>query len=65
VAVSAKPAQAIARAPREDVSDTTLSSGLVPKLSISFSDGSTWSMDIPLVGQEQGDSNRLVELLRG
>ena len=64
MAVSAKPAEAIARAPREDVSDTTLSSGLVPKLSISFSDG-TWSMDIPRVVKKQGDTNCLVEFLRG
>jgi hypothetical protein len=64
-AISAKPTEVIARAPRDQVSDATVSSGLVPKLSISFSDGSAWSMDVPRVVKKQGDTNRIVELLSG
>jgi hypothetical protein len=64
-AVSAKPSEVIARAPREQVTDATLANGLVPKLSISFADGSTWSMDVPRVVKKQGDTNRIVELLGG
>ena len=62
-AISAKPSDVIARAPRDQVTNATLSSGLVPKLSISFSDGSAWSMDVPRVVKKQGDTNRIVELL--
>jgi hypothetical protein len=62
-AISAKPSEVIARAPRDQVTSATLSSGLVPKLSISFSDGSAWSMDVPRVVKKQGDTNRIVELL--
>ena len=62
-AISAKPSEVIARAPRDQITDTTLANGLVPKLSISFSDGSAWSMDVPRVVKKQGDTNRIVELL--
>jgi F0F1-type ATP synthase membrane subunit c/vacuolar-type H+-ATPase subunit K len=62
-ALSAKPTEVIARAPREQVTGVTLASGLVPKLSISFADGSAWSMDVPRVIKKQGDTNRIVELL--
>lgn len=62
-AISAKPTAVIARAPRDQITDATMSGGLVPKLSISFSDGSAWSMDVPRVVKKQGDSNRIVELL--
>jgi hypothetical protein len=62
-AVSAKPTEVIARAPRDQVAEATLANGLVPKLSISFADGSTWSMDVPRVVKKQGDTNRIVELL--
>ncbi len=64
-AISAKPTEVIARAPRDQVAGTELSSGLVPKLSISFSDGSAWAMDVPRVVKKQGDTNRIVELLGG
>jgi hypothetical protein len=63
-AISAKPTEVIARAPRDQVTEATLDNGLVPKLSISFSDGSAWSMDVPRVVKKQGDTNRIVELLR-
>ena len=62
-AISAKPTEVIARAPRGDVTDATLANGLVPKLSITFSDGSVWSMDVPRVVKKQGDTGRIVELL--
>jgi hypothetical protein len=62
-AISAKPAEVIARAPRGDVTEASLDNGLVPKLSISFSDGSAWAMDVPRVVKKQGDTNRIVELL--
>jgi hypothetical protein len=55
----------IARAPRDQITDATLANGLVPKLSITFSDGSAWSMDVPRVVKKQGDTNRIVELLGG
>jgi len=64
-AISAKPSEVIVRAPRDQITDATLANGLVPKLSISFSDGSAWSMDVPRVVKKQGDTNRIVELLRG
>jgi hypothetical protein len=64
-ALSAKPTEVIARAPREQVTDASLANGLVPKLSISFADGSAWSMDVPRVVKKQGDTNRIVELLGG
>ena len=38
---------------------------LVPKLTISFADGSAWAMDVPRVVKKQGDTNRIVELLGG
>src|SRR6185437_8926529 len=63
-AVSAKPTEVIARAPRDQVAEANLANGLVPKLSITFTDGSTWSMDVPRVVKKQGDTNRIVELLR-
>jgi hypothetical protein len=62
-AVSAKPTEVIARAPRDQVTAANVSSGLVPKLSISFADGSAWAMDVPRVVKKQGDTNRIVELL--
>ena len=62
-AISAKPSEVIARAPRDQITDATLANGLVPKLSISFSDSSAWSMDVPRVVKKQGDTNRIVELL--
>jgi hypothetical protein len=62
-AISAKPTEVIARAPRDEVRDATLANGLVPKLSITFSDGSVWSMDVPRVVKKQGDTGRIVELL--
>lgn len=64
-ALSAKPTEIIARAPREQVTGASLANGLVPKLSISFADGSAWSMDVPRVIKKQGDTNRIVELLGG
>lgn len=64
-AISAKPTEVIARAPREQVTEATVASGLVPKLSISFADGSAWAMDVPRVVKKQGDTNRIVELLPG
>jgi len=64
-AISAKPSEILARAPRAQVTGATLASGLVPKLSISFSDGSAWSLDVPRVVKKQGDTNRIVELLGG
>jgi hypothetical protein len=64
-AISAKPSEVIARAPRNQVTGATLANGLVPKLSITFADGSAWSMDIPRVIKKQGDTNRVVELLGG
>lgn len=64
-AMSAKPVEVIARAPRDQVTEASLASGLVPKLSISFADGSAWSMDVPRVVKKQGDTNRIVELLGG
>ena len=64
-AISAKPSEILARAPRAQVTGETLASGLVPKLSISFSDGSAWSLDVPRVVKKQGDTNRIVELLGG
>jgi hypothetical protein len=64
-AVSAKPTEVIARAPRDQVAEANLANGLVPKLSISFADGSAWSMDVPRVVKKQGDTNRIVELLTG
>jgi hypothetical protein len=64
-ALSAKPSEIIAQAPREQVTGASLSSGLVPKLSISFADSSTWSMDVPRVVKKQGDTNRIVDLLDG
>jgi hypothetical protein len=36
---------------------------MVPKLSITFADGSTWSMDVPRVLKKQRDTKRIVELL--
>ena len=57
--------EVLARAPRDQVTQATLANGLVPKLSISFSDGSAWSMDVPRVVKKQGDTNRIVELLGG
>ena len=64
-AISAKPSEVIARAPRSQVTGATLANGLVPKLSITFADGSAWSMDIPRVIKKQGDTDRVVELLAG
>lgn len=64
-AISAKPTEVIARAPRDEVTEAIVSGGLVPKLSISFVDGSSWSMDVPRVVKKQGDTNRIVELLGG
>ena len=64
-AVSAKPTEVIARAPRDQVSGASLANGLVPKLSITFTDGSAWSMDVPRVVKKQGDTSRIVELLGG
>jgi len=64
-AISAKPSEVIARAPRDQITDANLANGLVPKLSITFSDGSAWSMDVPRVVKKQGDTNRIVELLGG
>jgi DNA-binding transcriptional regulator YdaS (Cro superfamily) len=64
-AISAKPTEVIARAARDEVTDATLANGLVPKLTISFADGSAWSMDVPRVVKKQGDTNRIVELLGG
>jgi hypothetical protein len=64
-AISAKPSEVIARAPRNQVTGATLANGLVPKLSITFADGSAWSMDIPRVIKKQGDTDRVVELLGG
>jgi hypothetical protein len=64
-AMSAKPSEVIARAPRNQVTGATLANGLVPKLSITFADGSAWSMDIPRVIKKQGDTDRVVELLGG
>ena len=64
-AVSAKPTEVIARAPRDQVTEATIANGLVPKLSISFADGSAWTMDVPRVVKKQGDTNRIVELLTG
>jgi hypothetical protein len=64
-AISAKPTEVIARAPRDEVSEAVVAGGLVPKLTISFVDGSTWSMDVPRVVKKQGDTNRIVELLGG
>jgi hypothetical protein len=64
-AMSAKPTEVIARAPRDQVTDATVANGLVPKLSITFADGSTWAMDVPRVVKKQGDTNRIVELLGG
>jgi hypothetical protein len=64
-AISAKPTEVIARAPRDEVAEAVVAGGLVPKLTISFVDGSTWSMDVPRVVKKQGDTNRIVELLGG
>jgi hypothetical protein len=64
-AISAKPTEVIARAPRDEVAEAIVAGGLVPKLTISFVDGSTWSMDVPRVVKKQGDTNRIVELLGG
>jgi hypothetical protein len=64
-AMSAKPSEVIARAPRNQVTGASLANGLVPKLSITFADGSAWSMDIPRVIKKQGDTDRVVELLGG
>lgn len=63
--MSAKPTEVIARAPRDEVAEATVANGLVPKLSISFADGSAWSMDVPRAVKKQGDTDRIVELLRG
>jgi hypothetical protein len=62
-AISAKPTEVIARAPRGEVSEAKLDNGLVPKLSITFADGSAWAMDVPRVVKKQGDTGRIVELL--
>lgn len=64
-AMSAKPTEVLARAPRDQVTTAELAGGLVPKLSIAFADGSAWSMDVPRVVKKQGDTNRIVELLGG
>jgi hypothetical protein len=64
-AMTAKPTEVLARAPRDQVTEATLANGLVPKLSISFSDGSAWSMDVPRVVKKQGDTNRIIQLLGG
>jgi hypothetical protein len=62
-AISAKPTEVLARAPRSEVTAATLDGGLVPKLSITFADGSAWSMDVPRVVKKQGDTDRVVALL--
>ena len=64
-AMTSKPSEVIARAPRELVDHAVLAGGLVPKLSIDFTDGSEWSMDVPRVVKKQGDTKRIVELLGG
>lgn len=63
--MGSKPNEIIARVPREEVTEATLADGMVPKLSITFADGSSWSMDVPRVVKKQGDTKRIVELLSG
>jgi hypothetical protein len=36
----------------------------VPKLSITFTDGSSWTMDVPRVFKKQGDTKLIVALLQ-
>ncbi|HEY1522335.1 MAG TPA: hypothetical protein VGF70_04920 [Solirubrobacteraceae bacterium] len=64
-AISAKPTEVIAQVARDQVTQARLANGLVPKLTISFADGSGWAMDVPRVVKKQGDTNRIVELLGG
>ncbi len=64
-AISAKPTEVVARAPRDKVTGATLASGLVPNLSITFAGGLAWSMDVPRVIKKQGDTDRVVKLLGG
>jgi hypothetical protein len=47
------------------VAEAKLSDGMVPKLSITFADGSTWSMDVPRAIKKQGNTKRIVQLLGG
>ena len=63
--VSSKPSEIIARVPRDQVTQATLSDGMVPKLTITFADDSTWSMDVPRVFKKQGDTKRIIQLLTG
>lgn len=63
--LTSKAGEVIARMPREQVNQAALADGMVPKLSITFSDGSIWSMDVPRVIKKQGDTKRIVELLGG
>jgi hypothetical protein len=58
-----KAGEVIARMPRDEVTEARFAGGIVPKLSISFADGSAWSMDVPRVFKKQRDTRRIVELL--
>lgn len=63
--LTSKAGEVIARMPRDQVAQAKLADGMVPKLSITFADGSAWSMDVPRVIKKQGDTKRIVELLGG
>jgi len=63
--LTSKAGEVIARMPRDQVAEAKLADGMVPKLTISFADGSTWSMDVPRVIKKQGDTKRIVQLLGG
>ncbi|HWD86103.1 MAG TPA: hypothetical protein VG321_10150 [Solirubrobacteraceae bacterium] len=63
--VSSKPSEVLVQVPRNTVTAASLDDGMVPKLSITFTDGSTWTMDVPRVLKKQGDTKRIVELLQG
>lgn len=63
--VSMKPSEVLVRVPRSTVTGANLDDGMVPKLSITFMDSSTWTMDVPRVIKKQGDTKLIVELLQG
>jgi hypothetical protein len=63
--LSSRPSEVLVRVPRSTVREVNLDDGVVPKLSLSFSDESTWTMDIPRALKKQGDTKRIVELLQG
>ena len=63
--LTSKAGDVIARLPRNQVTQAALADGMVPKLSITFADGSAWSMDVPRVFKRRGDTKRIVELLGG